>query len=37
MELRRVLWVPVLMGVILWIAYALRSARLRAFLLSPSR
>jgi hypothetical protein len=30
-------WVPVLMGVILWIAYALRSSRLRAFLLSSSR
>ena len=30
-------WMPVLMGVILWIAYALRSSRLRAFLLSPSR
>ena len=30
-------WMPVLMGVILWIAYALRSSRLRAFILSPSR
>ena len=30
-------WVPVLMGVILWISYSLRSSRLRALLLSPPR
>jgi DoxX-like family len=30
-------WMPVLMGVILWVAYCLRSPQLRAFLLSPSR
>ena len=29
-------WVPVLMGVILWISYALRSSPLRSFLLSTS-
>jgi hypothetical protein len=30
-------WMPVLMGVLLWISYALRSSPLRAFLLSTSR
>jgi hypothetical protein len=30
-------WMPVLMGVILWVAYCMRSSQLRAFLLSPSR
>jgi DoxX-like protein len=30
-------WMPVAMGVLLWIAYCLRSSPLRAFLLSPSR
>ena len=29
-------WMPVAMGVILWIAYCLRSSRLRAFLFSTS-
>ena len=30
-------WFPVVMGVILWVAYYLRSPRLRALLLSPAR
>jgi hypothetical protein len=30
-------WFPVAMGAILWIAYFLRSPRLRALLLSPAR
>jgi DoxX-like family len=30
-------WLPVVMGALLWIAYSLRSAGLRAFLLSTSR
>jgi hypothetical protein len=30
-------WMPVSMGVLLWIAYGLRSSPLRAFLLSPTR
>ncbi len=30
-------WFPVAMGALLWIAYTLRSARLRALLLSPTR
>lgn len=30
-------WMPVLMGVILWVAYALRSSPLRSFLFSTSR
>jgi hypothetical protein len=30
-------WFPVLMGILLWVAYALRSATLRALLLSNSR
>ena len=30
-------WMPVVMGVILWIAYSLRSSGLRAFIFSTSR
>jgi hypothetical protein len=30
-------WLPVVMGVLLWVAYSLRSPGLRAFLLSTSR
>lgn len=30
-------WFPVAMGAILWLAYWLRSPRLRAFILSPAR
>jgi hypothetical protein len=30
-------WFPIAFGVILWVAYAMRSARLRAFLLSTVR
>ena len=29
-------WMPVVMGVLLWVAYVLRSSQLRAFVLSPS-